>query len=69
MTKKIYIEGMSCQHCVRHVKEALHELDGVKNVEVDLKKKIAVLEGEVTDDKIKLVIEDAGYDVVKIELV
>jgi len=66
MTKKIHIEGMSCQHCVKHVREALLELEGVKHVEVDLKEKLDVLEGEVSDDKIKTAIEDAGYDVVKI---
>ena len=27
MKKKILIEGMSCEHCVGHVKEALEELD------------------------------------------
>lgn len=26
MLKKIFIEGMSCNHCVNHVKEALAEL-------------------------------------------
>ena len=30
------IEGMSCQHCVRHVGEALSALPGVTGVSVDL---------------------------------
>ena len=67
MVKKISIEGMSCGHCVQHVSEALKEL-GATNVEVSLEKKLAtaeVAEG-ITDEKIKLAIEDAGYDVVGI---
>ncbi|WP_139905758.1 heavy-metal-associated domain-containing protein [Clostridium thermarum] len=65
--KKVLIEGMSCGHCVRHVKEALEELKGVSKVEVDLATKTATFEGDVTDAEIKAAIEDAGYDVVKIE--
>lgn len=69
MKKKIAIEGMSCQHCVSHVKEALSELNGVTSVEVDLEGKSAVLEasGEVKDEDIKFAVDDAGYEVVNIE--
>jgi copper chaperone len=68
MKKKILIEGMSCGHCVNHVKEALTELGG-KAVDVNLDRKLATAEfgDDVTDEKIKLAIEDAGYDVVGIE--
>lgn len=69
MKKKIAIEGMSCQHCVSHVKEALSELNGVTNVEVDLEAKLAVLEAsaDVKDEDIKYAVDDAGYEVVSIE--
>lgn len=67
MKKKLLIEGMSCGHCVKHVKEALSELEGVSSVDVDLASKSAVLEGEVAEEKIKLAVEDAGYEVVSIE--
>ncbi|MBU5332426.1 copper ion binding protein [Anaerocolumna aminovalerica] len=69
MKKKIAIEGMSCQHCVNHVKEALSELNGVTSVEVNLEGKSAVLEasGEVKDEDIKFAVDDAGYEVVNIE--
>jgi copper chaperone len=68
MKKKILVEGMSCAHCVNHVKEALTEI-GAKNVDVSLEKKLALAEiaDDVTDEKIKLAIEDAGYDVIGIE--
>jgi len=68
MKKKISIEGMSCEHCANHVKEALKEI-GAENIEVILDKKMAtaLLKDDVDDKKIKLAIEDAGYDVIKIE--
>ena len=68
MKKKILVEGMSCMHCVNHVSEALKEI-GAKDVDVNLDKKLATAEisEDITDDAIKTAIEDAGYDVVKIE--
>jgi len=66
MEKIVSIEGMSCGHCVKHVKEALEELKGVSRIEVDLESKQATFEGEVSDDVIKEAIEEAGYDVVSI---
>ncbi|MBB6713466.1 heavy-metal-associated domain-containing protein [Clostridium gasigenes] len=69
MEKKILVEGMSCGHCVNHVKEALSELNGVTSVTVDLDAKIAIIEVsvDVNDEDIKFAIDDAGYEVVGIE--
>ncbi|MBZ4647289.1 MAG: copper chaperone [Petroclostridium sp.] len=69
MSKKIYIEGMSCGHCVSHVKEALKEINGVGSVSVSLEGKFATVEltDEVSDNALKAAIEEAGYEVTKIE--
>lgn len=69
MKKKLLIEGMSCKHCVMHVKEALSELDGAKHVKVDLSKNSAILDvpESITDDDIKNAVSDAGYKVTQIE--
>ncbi|MEG0773833.1 heavy metal-associated domain-containing protein [Clostridium sp.] len=71
MKKKISIEGMSCNHCVNHVKEALSELNGVASVEVNLASKYAVIEADidVKDEDIRFAIEDAGYEVIAIEII
>ncbi|RMC92128.1 copper chaperone [Clostridium autoethanogenum] len=71
MKKKIIVEGMSCGHCVNHVKTALEELKGAPNVSVDLDSKTALVEssGEIKDADIKSAIEDVGYEVVSIEQV
>lgn len=68
MKKIVSIEGMSCGHCVKHVKEALEELAGVSEVRVDLESKTAAFEGDVSDEVVKEVIEEAGYDVVSIQI-
>jgi copper chaperone len=69
MKAKITIEGMSCGHCVKHVSNALSELENVENIQVSLENKTALFESksEIADEKIKFAIEDAGYEVVKIE--
>lgn len=67
MNKTIKIEGMSCEKCVAHVKDALEEVSGIEKVTVDLKEGKAVIEGnDVSDEVIKEVIEDEGYDVISI---
>ena len=67
MKKKILIEGMSCNHCVGHVKDALEALDGVSSIEVSLEGNYATVETSVGDDILKEAIEEEGYDVVGIE--
>ena len=67
MNKTIKIEGMSCEKCVAHVKDALEEVSGIEKVTVDLKEGKAVIEGnDVSDEVIKEVIEDEGYDFISI---
>jgi copper chaperone len=60
------VEGMTCNHCVNSVKNAVGALAGVEKVDVDLNaKKVAVdfQAGAVTIDTIKEAIEDQGYEV------
>ena len=67
MKRILIVEGMSCGHCEKAVKEALGELVGVSNVIVDLGAKKVEVEGtDLKDDMIKEAIEDAGYDVIEI---
>ncbi|WP_125152963.1 heavy-metal-associated domain-containing protein [Clostridium rectalis] len=68
MKKTMFIEGMSCMHCVEHIKEALKEIGG-NNIDVSLSSKTAKAEfnEDVTDNKIKQIIEDYGYKLINIE--
>ena len=60
----VSIEGMMCQHCVSHVKDALSALKGVKEVVVSLDDKNAVItakQGALTASAITAAITTAGY--------
>lgn len=64
--KSIKIKGMSCQHCVMAATKALSAVDGIKNVQVDLKTGVATYEeiNPVDAKVIAATIKKAGYDVV-----
>lgn len=69
MRKKLYIEGMSCQHCVGHVANALKEVKGVEYVEVDLKGSYAIMELSKDIDRsiFSQALDEAGYHLGKLE--
>ncbi|MPN04992.1 Copper chaperone CopZ [bioreactor metagenome] len=61
------VDGMSCEHCVKTVKNAVGALPGVQGVTVDLKAKTVTVEHDPSAapvDKIKVEIEDQGYEIV-----
>lgn len=68
MKKTLKIQGMMCPRCVAHVTKALESVDGVDSVDVNLKKKTAVIEltAEVLEETLTAVITEAGYEVKKI---
>jgi copper ion binding protein len=62
----ISIEGMSCEHCVRAVNDALSSQNGVKSVDVSLEGKNArvVYDDEHTGlSDLESVIAEEGYEV------
>ena len=61
---EVKIEGMSCDHCVKHVKEALLKVKGVKKADVSLKNNSAVIQGDFDPDLIRKSISEAGYKAV-----
>ena len=69
MTKTIYIEGMMCEHCEAHVKEALEKISGVTVNKISHTEKLAVItiEKPVTDETLIQAVRDAGYKVESIE--
>jgi copper chaperone len=67
MRKILSVEGMSCKHCVAHVRDALAEVSGVESVDVDLASKRAIVVGASLDDAaLKAAVSEAGYEVVAI---
>ncbi len=63
MEVEIKVEGMMCEHCVAHVKEALEKVPGVIKANVSLKEKTATVKTEecVLADTLLKAIESAGY--------
>ena len=71
MKYTLCIDGMMCQHCVAHVQKALTGVEGILSVEVNLKKKTAVIETSGDDKQIlaqaEKAVTEAGYTVKKIK--
>ncbi|OEU82029.1 MAG: mercury transporter [Desulfobacterales bacterium S5133MH4] len=57
---------MSCNHCVMAVTKALNDIEGIKNVNVDLAKGEADYDEVKTPDMdiVRKAIKKAGYEVV-----
>ncbi len=69
MKMNLKVEGMSCQHCVMAVSNALFAIDGVENVQIQLDAKAVFVQGENLSEKaIRDAIDEAGYDVVEVEV-
>ena len=64
---EIKISGMSCAHCVARVEKSLKNLDGIKEVQVDLETGKATVQYDfkkVEPSKLEDAIKEAGYSVV-----
>ena len=62
----LLIDGMSCQHCVKAVKTALENIDGVIKADVNLKKNCAdiTLEKDIAPGIFQEAVENAGFKIV-----
>ena len=58
------IQGMTCGNCVRHVEQALKDLPGISQLEVDLEKQQASVEYDsscITYEAMASALKEAGY--------
>ena len=63
-TKKLNIEGMSCEHCVHAVKSELSKLNiNVKDVKIG-SAEVEYDEQKVKDSDLKTAVENAGYKLI-----
>ncbi len=67
----VNVKGMSCQMCVKKIKHEFVKLGKTESVEVDVEKGLATLsekkDVKLTDDEIKQLIKNAGYEVTEIK--
>jgi copper chaperone len=64
-TSIINVDGMSCEHCVKAITQAIGALPEVSGVAVDLGAKTVTVDHDpaLALDKIKYEIEEQGYDI------
>jgi copper chaperone len=65
--KSIQVEGMTCDHCVETVTQAVNSLDGVSQVSVDLDKKQVSVdfdESRTDMDAVSSKIIEVGFEVI-----
>ena len=63
MTIEFQVEGMSCQHCVAAVTNAIREHDAAAQVQVNLGSGRVTVDSVQTADALKAAIDEAGYTV------
>lgn len=56
-----HVKGMTCQHCVRAVTEAIKRLPNVEDVRVDLESGVVKIKGNPDKVAVKKAIEEEGY--------
>ncbi len=62
-TIHLAIKGMTCDHCVRAITNAVQDVEGVSAADVSLETNSARVEGDVIDvEKILAAIEEEGYE-------
>jgi copper chaperone len=67
VSKEYYVDGMTCGHCVHAVSEELSALDGVNEVDIDLRpgeaSKVTVTStAPLTDTAVAAAVDEAGYE-------
>ena len=68
MTKTSFtVSGMTCEHCVASVREEITELDGVREVAVDLATgQVSVTsEAPLSQRALNEAVQEAGYELVE----
>jgi copper ion binding protein len=62
-TIEFNVTGMTCDHCVHAVTNAVKEIDGINDVKVSLDEKLARVSGDLIDvQKVIAAIEEEGYE-------
>lgn len=69
MKKIILVDGMKCENCAKHVREALLGVNGVISADVNLADKFVKIEADcnVSNESIKSAVNTEKYKVVGIE--
>jgi copper chaperone len=64
VTSTYTVTGMTCEHCVNAVTTELTELDGVRDVRVDLATGAVTVTSDapLAEDAVRTAVDEAGYE-------
>jgi copper chaperone CopZ len=64
MSQELRVEGMTCENCAKHVRNALLAIDGVREAKVDLAAHTVAVESArlVAREEFAAAIDRAGYE-------
>ncbi|UUV18327.1 heavy-metal-associated domain-containing protein [Fusobacteria bacterium ZRK30] len=65
--KKILIEGMMSTQCVAIIENKLKNLEGIGEVKVALETNEVFIDGDISDDVLKIAVESEGYKIIDIK--
>lgn len=57
------VPDISCAHCTGAITRAVGAVQGVSRVDVQLDRKLVVVDGDFSDTTVVAAINDAGYEV------
>ncbi len=60
-TVTLTVTGMTCQHCVAAVREALQAVEGVQEAEVSLADNRATVKGQADPAALIAALQESGY--------
>lgn len=61
MDQQIKVADMTCNHCVKTIKNALENVDGVEDVKISLNNKTVFVSGDFNTESVLEAIKKAGY--------
>ena len=64
VTSTYTVTGMTCEHCVNAVTTELTEIDGVRDVRVDLATGAVTVTSDapLAEDAVRAAVDEAGYE-------
>ena len=62
-TYQLHVTGMSCQHCVKAITQAVQDQDGQAQVSVDLAQGQVTVETVLGENAVREIIREEGYGV------
>lgn len=60
----LQVSGMSCQHCVKAISQAIHQHDAQAEVQIDLSTQtIRIANSQLQPEQLKVIVAEEGYPV------